>query len=130
MEERYFMTVKIQRLLQSLMIIVSVLLLGLCAVSGTLAVSAGETNDDLLRSFMGLLTLLVCVGAVSFYISGREKPLDWMLGGTVIGTAICLCAFLGVINTDFAAAVFFWLYLLEFLLAVSYKTARHFGFFS
>ena len=120
---------KIQRLLQNLMIIVSVILLVLCAVSGVLAVSAGETNDDLLRSFMGLLTLLVCVGAVSFYISGREKSLDWILGGATIGTGICLCALLGVINTDFAAAVFFWLYLLEFLLSAGYKVGRRFGVF-
>ena len=121
---------KIQRLLQNLMIIVSVILLVLCAVSGVLAVSAGETNDDLLRSFMGLLTLLVCVGAVSFYISGREKSLDWILGGATIGTGICLCALLGVINTDFAAAVFFWLYLLEFLLSAGYKVGRRFGVFA
>ena len=120
---------KYQRLPKNLMILVSTILLILTVTFDVLTYSAGETNSDLLRSFLGLITLLVCAGAVSFYILGREKPLDWIIGGAAIGTGICLCGLLGLIDNDFAAGVFFWLYLLEFLLSAGNKIGRHFGLF-
>lgn len=120
---------KMQRTLQNLMIILSFVLLVLYAISGVRMTSAGETNAHLLRSFMGMLALLTCIGAVVFRVSDGAKPLDWVLGGAALGTAICLCALLSVIDNDFAAGVLFWPYLLEFLLSASYKIGRHFGIF-
>ena len=87
-----------------------------------------ETDDASLESFLWIMTLAVCVGAVLFLISEKEKPLDWVLVGSFLGSCVCLCELLGLSDKVFYPELFFTLYLFEFMLSAGYRVGRRFGF--
>lgn len=107
------------------MIVVAVLLL--IAYFATDAQT--ETEDPSQQSFLWMLSLMVCVGAVGLCISGAGRPLGWVLAGSFIGSAICLCEILGFSDVVFAPKLFFGLYLPEFLMSAGYGICRRLHIF-
>ena len=116
---------KLQIRLQRLMIVVAVLLLIVCFATGAPA----ETEAPSQQSILWMISLGVCIGTVGLCVSGAEKPLGWVIVGSFIGSAICLCDIFGYSNVIFAPKLFFCLYLLEFLLSSAYGICRWRNYF-
>ena len=111
---------KLQTWIQRLMVIVAVILLVVCFA----AITPTDKGSPSAQSFLWMLTLVVCIGAVGLCVSGAGKPLGWVLVGSIVGSLICLCEILGLSATVFAPKLFFGLYLLEFLLSTGYGICR------
>lgn len=116
---------KLQAWFQRLMVIVAVMLLIACLVTGT----PTDPVSPSAQSFLWMLTLVICIGTVGLCASGAEKPLGWVIVGAFIGSAVCLCEVMGLSDTIRAPKLFFGLYLLEFLLSTSYGICRRFHVF-
>ena len=106
--------------LQKLIVIVAVLLLVLCLVTG----APMKTDEASMQSMLWLLALIAFIGSVGFSISEKVKPLDWVILGSFIGACICLCEVLGISNGGFPAGLLFFLFLIEFLLSAGYRIGR------
>jgi cyanate permease len=117
---------KVQIWIQRLMTAVAVLLLVTCFVTG----APIETEGPSQQSFLWILSLMVCVGAVGLCISGAGRPLGWVLVGSFIGAAICLCEIIGFSDIVFAPKLFFSLYLPEFLMSAGYGICRRLHVFA
>ena len=115
----------LQSWLQRLMVIVAVLLLIACFI----VVAPLKTDNPSDQSFLWIVTLMLFIGAVGFYISKALKPLDSVIVGSFLGTCICLCELFGFSNDGFSAGMFSWLFMLELLLSASYRIGRRFGIF-
>ena len=115
----------LKNVLQKLMVIVAVLLLIACFVTG----APIETEEPSQHSFLWMLTLIILVGAVGLCISGTEKPLGWVIVGSFIGAAICLCEILDISRIICASDLFFILYLVEFLLSTGYGVSKRIHIF-
>lgn len=116
---------KLQIWLQRLMIVVAVLLLIVCFATGAPA----EREELSQQSILWMISLGVCIGTVGLCISGAEKPLGWVIVGSFIGSAICLCEILGLSDIVFAPKLFFSLYLPEFLMSTGYGICRRLHIF-
>lgn len=116
---------KFQIRLQRLMIVVAVLLLIVCFATGAPA----ETEAPSQQSILWMISLGVCIGTVGLCVSGAEKPLGWVIVGSFIGSAICLCEILGFSHVVFAPELFFSLYLPEFLMSTGYAICRRLHIF-
>ena len=114
---------KLKNLLQKLMAIVAVMILVAHLLIGALL----DTDSASSESFLWMITLIICIGTVIYPISEKAKPLDWVLGGSFLGSCICLCALLGLSDKVLSPGLFFTLYLLEFLLSGGYKIGRRLG---
>ena len=114
---------KLKNLLQKLMVIVAVIILIAHLVTG----APLETDSASPESFLWMITLMICIGTVIYPISEKEKPLDWVLAGSFLGSCICLCALLRLSDKVFSSGLFFALYLLELLLSGGYRIGRRLG---
>ena len=116
---------KLKIWLQKLMILVAVCLLVACFSTG----APVETDEPSAQSFLWMITLIIVVDAVGLYLTGAEKPLGWVIVGSFIGSAICLCEILGFSRIISVSELFFSLYLVEFLLSTCYGIIKRLHIF-
>lgn len=133
-------------LLQNLMILVAFALLIVGFIPGVVTVIQTTTDGTYITdkysfySIMGedsvqgmpwiLLTLVMCIGAISFRVTEAQKPLDWVLGSSIFGI---LCFFLMLFsykeNLVHISVIVPVLFFAEFLLSLLYKIGRHYSYF-
>lgn len=132
-------------LLQNLMIAIAVGLLIFGFVPGTVTVAGMSNNGSVLTQQYSLftmqfhnaamtlpfflLTLLMCIGAISFRISNTNKALDWTLGAAIVGAAAYMLSWFqpeNGIQVQISVLVLI-LFLTEMILTIAYKIGRYIG---
>ena len=128
--------------LQNLMILIAVALLALCFIPSTVTLTSVSANGTAMVEKISIftlqssniktplplyiLTILMCIGAFAFRITGAEKPLDWTLGASVLGVAIYVLNYL--LQNELQISIFVLVLLvIELILSISYKIGRHIG---
>ena len=80
--------------------------------------------------YLGLLILATGIGAVCFRVTGRKKPLEWVIVGTVCASALYWLA--QYRYTDVCIQFHIGIFLLlicELILGISYKIGQRFSIF-
>lgn len=136
---------KLQRLLQNLMILIAIVLLLVGFLPGIVTQTSVSDNGTVIAekySFFTLsddtvvalpfflLTSLVCIGAIAFRVSGAGKPLDWTLAASALGvTAYMLSLFSQENGAQLHISILVLiLFIAELVLTLAYKVGRHTGF--
>ena len=128
--------------LQTLMVLVAVVLLALCFIPGMVTLTSVSANGTVMVEKISvftlqssdiktplplyILTLLVCIGAFAFRITGEEKPLDWTMGASALGVGIYVLNYFFQ-NELHISCLALILLVTELLLSIGYKIGRHIG---
>ena len=118
---------KAKNWLKKLLIAVPVVLLVICFASGGAGIPDRENVKASLQLILTLISIMMCVGAMGFVVSGGSKPLDWIIVGSFLGTFICFFEVLGISSQGIAAKLLLWPFLIELVLSAGYRISKHTG---